>query len=285
MGLGDCGVRARGASSAVSGQRRSVNHHAAAVLDSKLRDASNAALLLAANQSPQAARPRSSRTRHALGALGAGAVAVASASGLAARRPVLPPGGAAGLHRRLLCSVCKARRRGGWAHHARRRGADRRKDALLAAFGLRVLRLPAQLVLKRLPPAMANVRGAEARGAEARSKSCCLAVVLLTSQESVLEVGGTTHSICPLAGGTASTCSPPSRSIPPMLRRGPRSRSGAVARSAALGLGSSNLDRQKRARLRVLGRRRTTSRRWLVGPPRRAALLLQVFACDGFHAA
>jgi very-short-patch-repair endonuclease len=37
------------------------------------------------------------------------------------------------------------------AHHERRRGADKRRDAVLAEAGLTVLRLPAQLVLGNLP--------------------------------------------------------------------------------------------------------------------------------------
>jgi very-short-patch-repair endonuclease len=45
------------------------------------------------------------------------------------------------------------------AHHARQRAADRRRDRALAARGLRVLRLPARLVLKALPEALAIVRG------------------------------------------------------------------------------------------------------------------------------
>lgn len=44
------------------------------------------------------------------------------------------------------------------AHHAQQRRADRRRDAALAAHSLRVLRLPAQLVLKALPEALAQVR-------------------------------------------------------------------------------------------------------------------------------
>ncbi|MES1183376.1 MAG: endonuclease domain-containing protein [Myxococcales bacterium] len=35
------------------------------------------------------------------------------------------------------------------AHHARRRGADKRRDRALAAAGLRVLRLPARLVQRQ----------------------------------------------------------------------------------------------------------------------------------------
>lgn len=45
-------------------------------------------------------------------------------------------------------------------HHARRRGADRRRDARLHALGLRVLRLPAQLVLASVDEALRQVRGA-----------------------------------------------------------------------------------------------------------------------------
>jgi very-short-patch-repair endonuclease len=44
------------------------------------------------------------------------------------------------------------------AHHARKQGADKRRDRALAAHGLRVLRLPAHLVLKALPEALAIVR-------------------------------------------------------------------------------------------------------------------------------
>jgi very-short-patch-repair endonuclease len=40
------------------------------------------------------------------------------------------------------------------AQHARQRGADRRRDRALAAAGLTVLRLPAQLVLNGLPVAL-----------------------------------------------------------------------------------------------------------------------------------
>jgi very-short-patch-repair endonuclease len=40
------------------------------------------------------------------------------------------------------------------AHHARQRGADRRRDAALVEAGLTVLRLPAQLVLGNLPAAL-----------------------------------------------------------------------------------------------------------------------------------
>jgi very-short-patch-repair endonuclease len=40
------------------------------------------------------------------------------------------------------------------AHHMRQRGADKRRDAALAHAGLRVLRLPAQLVLSNLPAAL-----------------------------------------------------------------------------------------------------------------------------------
>jgi very-short-patch-repair endonuclease len=44
------------------------------------------------------------------------------------------------------------------AHHAQQQGADKRRDAALVAHGLRVLRMPAQLVLKALPEALAQVR-------------------------------------------------------------------------------------------------------------------------------
>jgi very-short-patch-repair endonuclease len=40
------------------------------------------------------------------------------------------------------------------AHHAQRRGADKRRDRLLAGSGLRVLRLHATLVLTDLPAAL-----------------------------------------------------------------------------------------------------------------------------------
>lgn len=40
------------------------------------------------------------------------------------------------------------------AHHTRQRGADKRRDATLAAAGLAVLRLPAPLVLGELPLAL-----------------------------------------------------------------------------------------------------------------------------------
>jgi len=43
------------------------------------------------------------------------------------------------------------------AHHAQRRGADRRRDARLAARGLRVLRLPAQVVLADVAEAVQRV--------------------------------------------------------------------------------------------------------------------------------
>jgi very-short-patch-repair endonuclease len=40
------------------------------------------------------------------------------------------------------------------AHHARKRGADKRRDAALAEAGLAVVRLPAQVVLANLPVAV-----------------------------------------------------------------------------------------------------------------------------------
>ena len=43
------------------------------------------------------------------------------------------------------------------AHHTRQRGADRRRDAVLAATGLRVLRVPARTVLQRLDLAIGLV--------------------------------------------------------------------------------------------------------------------------------
>jgi very-short-patch-repair endonuclease len=46
------------------------------------------------------------------------------------------------------------------AHHARRRGADARRDRALAKVGLRVLRLPAQLVLRDTTQAVALVHAA-----------------------------------------------------------------------------------------------------------------------------
>jgi very-short-patch-repair endonuclease len=45
-------------------------------------------------------------------------------------------------------------------HHAQRRGADRRRDGRLEALGLRVLRLPAQLVLQSTAEAVRRVRAA-----------------------------------------------------------------------------------------------------------------------------
>jgi very-short-patch-repair endonuclease len=49
------------------------------------------------------------------------------------------------------------------AHHAGRRAADARRDAALAAQGLRVLRLPASLVVRDLPAALRLVVRALAR--------------------------------------------------------------------------------------------------------------------------
>jgi very-short-patch-repair endonuclease len=46
------------------------------------------------------------------------------------------------------------------AHHERRRGADKRRDAALAEAGLTVLRLTAQLVLRNLPAALQRVEQA-----------------------------------------------------------------------------------------------------------------------------
>lgn len=46
------------------------------------------------------------------------------------------------------------------AHHGLRRGADRRRDARLEALGLRVVRVPAQLVLGDLAEAVWQVREA-----------------------------------------------------------------------------------------------------------------------------
>ena len=43
------------------------------------------------------------------------------------------------------------------AHHARRSGADKRRDAALVEAGLRVLRLPAQVVVGTLPVAVQSV--------------------------------------------------------------------------------------------------------------------------------
>jgi len=43
------------------------------------------------------------------------------------------------------------------AHHARQRGADKRRDRALAAAGLRVLRLPAGLVRRQLRAALGLV--------------------------------------------------------------------------------------------------------------------------------
>lgn len=48
-------------------------------------------------------------------------------------------------------------------HHARHRGADRRRDARLEALALRVLRLPAQLVLCSTAEAVLLVRATLAR--------------------------------------------------------------------------------------------------------------------------
>jgi very-short-patch-repair endonuclease len=47
--------------------------------------------------------------------------------------------------------------------HTRQRGADKRRDRALAAAGLFVLRLPAQLVLSHLPAALQLVAEALAR--------------------------------------------------------------------------------------------------------------------------
>ena len=44
------------------------------------------------------------------------------------------------------------------AYHARRRGADARRDRALARAGYRVLRLEAELVVRDLPAAVARVR-------------------------------------------------------------------------------------------------------------------------------
>jgi very-short-patch-repair endonuclease len=46
------------------------------------------------------------------------------------------------------------------AHHAGRRAADARRDRALEAAGLRVLRVPAHLVLDHLSEAVALVRAA-----------------------------------------------------------------------------------------------------------------------------
>ena len=43
------------------------------------------------------------------------------------------------------------------AHHARQRAADKRRDRAFAVAGLRVLRLPAQFVLRALPAALQRV--------------------------------------------------------------------------------------------------------------------------------
>jgi very-short-patch-repair endonuclease len=48
------------------------------------------------------------------------------------------------------------------AQHARRRGADARRDRALEAAGLRVLRVPAQVVLHELARALELVRAAVA---------------------------------------------------------------------------------------------------------------------------
>ena len=51
---------------------------------------------------------------------------------------------------------------GGW--HARRAAADARRDRALGRLGYRVLRLPASLVLRDLPEAVARVREALGQG-------------------------------------------------------------------------------------------------------------------------
>ena len=43
------------------------------------------------------------------------------------------------------------------AHHTRQRGADKRRDAVFSATGLRVLRIPARTVLQRLDLALGLV--------------------------------------------------------------------------------------------------------------------------------
>jgi very-short-patch-repair endonuclease len=48
--------------------------------------------------------------------------------------------------------------------HTRRRGADRQKDKVLTAAGLRVLRLPASLVLADLKAALAAIASALSGG-------------------------------------------------------------------------------------------------------------------------
>jgi very-short-patch-repair endonuclease len=45
-------------------------------------------------------------------------------------------------------------------HHEWRRGADARRDAKLRKLGFRVVRLPAEVVLRELPLAVAAVREA-----------------------------------------------------------------------------------------------------------------------------
>lgn len=49
------------------------------------------------------------------------------------------------------------------AHHFQQRGGDRRRDQRLAALGLRVLRLDAQMVLSNLGQALACIRAALGR--------------------------------------------------------------------------------------------------------------------------
>ena len=49
------------------------------------------------------------------------------------------------------------------AHHTRQRGADKRRDRALEAVGLRVLRLPAVLVMRNLPGALQLLTHALAR--------------------------------------------------------------------------------------------------------------------------
>jgi very-short-patch-repair endonuclease len=50
------------------------------------------------------------------------------------------------------------------AHHVRQRGSDKRRDARLAALGLRVLRVEARLVLSALPVVAAAIADAVAAG-------------------------------------------------------------------------------------------------------------------------
>jgi very-short-patch-repair endonuclease len=56
------------------------------------------------------------------------------------------------------------------AHHTRQRGADQRRDRALAAAGLKVLRLPAQLVLGSLAVALERVRSRSSPSSVVRTR-------------------------------------------------------------------------------------------------------------------